>query len=322
MTSPSIPVFQQAKSLKSHTDNINVITFSDDGKYLASGDDGYICIFNTQSWELFRKYRTASPVHVIAWHPKDSKIITAGLKNGVLNTIQIKNNVKWEHSVHGVIHCASFQPAGKLLAIGFNNQVLLSNAATWSDEKYITPPSDFQGQEDIICSVYFHSKENIIIATYLYNGIIAYDTELGNQWWHIKTQGLCGDSALSATSRLLATTNLVGGIDWYDTSNRRITYTTPYTISAEANVPLPVAFIGTNIIAVGSAAGKVTIFKSSNSQALQNLDHHDDMVQALAHFHNTQKKTHILVTGTSEQYEECALTVWISVTNSTLQVRS
>ncbi|KAJ7657525.1 hypothetical protein B0H17DRAFT_1145900 [Mycena rosella] len=250
-----------------------------------------------------------------AWHPKGSTVITAGLKNGVLNTIQLKNNVKWENSVNGSIHCVSFRTLGKLLAVGFNNQVMLACQAlpsTWSNEKYIAPPPDFQGLQDITRSVYFHSKENIIIATYLYNGIIAYDTELGAKKWHIDAQALCGDSALSSTSRLLAVTNLGVGIDWYDTGNKKLTYTTPYPSSDEANVLLPVVFIRTNVIAVGSAAGKVTIFKSGNSQALQNLDHHDNMVQALAHFYDDQRKTHVLVTGISEQYDECALTVWVA----------
>ncbi|KAJ6543710.1 WD40-repeat-containing domain protein [Mycena vulgaris] len=126
----TIPAFQQLKSIKAHSDNVNTLVFSDDGKFLASGgDDGYIHIFTTKDWQEFRKYKAVSPVRVMIWHPGSSNVIAAGLKNGIVNTIQVKvgfNNVKWEHSVKGTVHCMSFRGHDKLLAVGFNNQVLVA----------------------------------------------------------------------------------------------------------------------------------------------------------------------------------------------------
>ncbi|KAJ7828888.1 WD40-repeat-containing domain protein [Mycena leptocephala] len=313
----SFPVFHKKETIKAHSDNINILVFSKDGRFLASGsDDGYILIFDTKDWTEFRKYRTAFAVRAIVWHPDDGNIISAGLKEGIINTIQVKSNKKWEHSSHG-----------KLVAVGFDNQVLVakqSSIATWSSQKYVPKPADFNGQEDITRSVHFHTEEKLLLVIYLYNGILAYDTEeLGIRRWHIDTQGLCGDSALSATSRLLVTTNLFDGIDWYDTVNKRHSSKTLQAISPAANVPLPVIFLGTNIIAVGSATGKVSIFKAGNPEMLQVLDHNkeslrivDEMVQALV-FYSTyyEQNTHILVTGVSEQFDECSMTIWTAKGN-------
>ena len=86
-----VPVFQRGKSIKAHSDNVNSLAFSEDGQFLASGgDDGYISIFKTNSWHELRKYRTVSPVRAIRWHPGNNGVITAGLKSGIVITIQIK----------------------------------------------------------------------------------------------------------------------------------------------------------------------------------------------------------------------------------------
>ncbi|KAJ7185946.1 hypothetical protein C8R46DRAFT_881770 [Mycena filopes] len=82
-----------------------------------------------------------------------------------------------------------------------------------------------------------------------------------------------GDSALSASSRLLVTTNLTDGIDWYDIIHKKLSAKTSQKLLVESNVPLPAIFIGSNMIAVGSAIGEVSIFKSGNTQALQVLHH-------------------------------------------------
>jgi WD40 repeat protein len=91
MSSATVPAFQHRKTLKVHSDNVNTIVFSTDGKFLATGgDDGLICIVNMQSLEVVRKFKAVSPVRAIVWHPDSSNVIIAGLKNGVVNTIQLK----------------------------------------------------------------------------------------------------------------------------------------------------------------------------------------------------------------------------------------
>lgn len=92
----------------------------------------------------------------------------------------------------GTIHCVSFYAEGKLLAIGFNNQVLVVRqssicrhgfnssplinrhpTAVWSNEKHVPlPPNTIRGEEDVTRSVHFHVKEKQLLVTYLYNGIM------------------------------------------------------------------------------------------------------------------------------------------------------
>ncbi|KAJ7195194.1 WD40-repeat-containing domain protein [Mycena pura] len=280
-----VPVFQRGKSIKAHSDNVNSLAFSEDGQFLASGgDDGYISIFKTNSWRELRKYRTVSPVRAIRWHPGNNGVITAGLKSGIVITIQIKNNVKWEHAVDGTIHCISFQVPGRLLAIGFNAQVLVtkqSSISEWTNEIYIASPRDYE--EDMTSSLHFHTTEKLLLVLYLYNGIIAYDTARhGDQRWHLSIQGL-----------------------WYYLLYMETQHYHPQVVFWLLQTSLME-------LTVGSATGEVSIFKSGKAETLQILSHNNEMVQALAYHHNVKQNIHLLVTGISEQYEECSITVWIA----------
>ncbi|KAJ7041266.1 WD40-repeat-containing domain protein [Mycena alexandri] len=318
MTAAGADSFQQIKCLTGHTDSINAIEFSADGKYMATGgDDAHLLIFDTTTWTVQKKYRTVSPIRAIAWHKEYLGVISFGMRNGVVKTLTLKNDVDFEHTVNGVIHCMAFDDKGKLLAVGFNNEVLVArqtSISAWTSERHLLrPPNHSTGHEDITASVNFLPTENAIVVTYMYGGIVAYDlNNITTKRWSINVQGIWydfkvlsgGDSALSPASRLLATTIMFNGIQWYDVNNRKAV-TTKQSEENNLNVILPVIFISGTTIAVGSAIGNVSIFKFGKAEPTQILKHH-----ALGHFHDEQTAAHILVTGISEQYDESVLTVW------------
>ncbi|KAJ7235944.1 hypothetical protein C8J57DRAFT_1248048 [Mycena rebaudengoi] len=140
----------------------------------------------------------------------------------------------------------AFDTTGKWLAIGYNNEVLIvrqSSISTWSNERKLTA-LDFEGNKDITRALQFHTREKLLLVTYLFGGIV-----------------------------LLAVTDLSNCIRWYDTANEKLVSTTKHGSATNDNVILPVTFIGPNIIVVGSATGEVAIFKSGNHHPLQLLLH-------------------------------------------------
>ncbi|KAJ7247219.1 WD40-repeat-containing domain protein [Mycena rebaudengoi] len=320
MSSTVLPTFHLLAAIKAHTDNINTIAFSDDGTHFASGgDDALLRIAESGTGQATHQYKLVSPIRSIVWNPGYTNVLTAGLRNGIIMTIQIQGHnkcLKFEHSVDGSVHCMAFDTAGKWLAIGNNNEVVVvrqGSISTWSHERKLTAP-DSGGSKDITLSVQFHTKEKILLATYLFGGIVAYNTQeldFGMVQWYINVDGLCGASALSPSSRLLAVTDLSNNIHWYDTANEKLVSTIDHGSVTNDNVIIPVTFIGPNMIVVGSAAGEAAIFKSGNQHPLQILLHNGEMVQAIAYCHNKNEDLHILVTGISEQFEECTLSIWI-----------
>src|SRR3954470_22551223 len=81
---PTFPVVTKIKQLLAHSDSINCLVFSPDGKFLASGgEDGYIIIFKSRGWTEYKQYQTTSPIHAIVWHTCNDNVITVGSKNGI-----------------------------------------------------------------------------------------------------------------------------------------------------------------------------------------------------------------------------------------------
>ncbi|KAJ7202693.1 hypothetical protein C8J57DRAFT_1260130 [Mycena rebaudengoi] len=256
------------------------------------------------------QFRVVSPIRSILWHPGRTTVLTTGLRNGLVLTIQVQRN-NFEHSVDGTVHCMAFSHTGKSLAIGFKNQVLILPGAT----KDISLPSQILKAKPIS-----HAPSSSILRTnwfllliYLLESWHMKQKILVFYCWHITAEGRCGESALSASSRLLVVTDPTDGVHWYDTSNQRLASTIQGDLFMDTNVVLPVTFIGSNTIAVGSATGHVSMFQSGSSHPLQVLRHNDEMVQALAYCYIKDKGTHLLVTGTSEQFDECSLNVWTAV---------
>lgn len=68
-----------------HSSTINTLSFSSDGKYLASGaDDHTLIIWKLADGRFILRLRFLSPVHVALWHPIYSETILVGCRDGVV----------------------------------------------------------------------------------------------------------------------------------------------------------------------------------------------------------------------------------------------
>ncbi|KAJ7128169.1 WD40-repeat-containing domain protein [Mycena crocata] len=342
MTSNSTPFFKREKILHGHGDTINAIAFSPDGKLLASGgDDARLVIHHVKSWREQKKIESVAPIRAVVWYPNHPGFLAFGMRNGVITTLQLKNNVTFENKVIGSIHCMAVNTDGKYLAVGFNDEVMiarLSSLSSWTSERHVPRPPHVHNVEDVTRSVNFHHTDKLILVSYLYRGVVAYDytdpsfnakwnVPFSAMWYFIVSQRTpfgqpqflrSGESALSPTSRLLVSTTILEGVQWLDITRRSISSVT----ELNANILLPVTFISNNVIAVGSATGEVAIYKSGMENSTQILSHNQEMVQSLAlvgldvasklqaFFHDKKRGLHFLITGIAEQYEESVLTVW------------
>ncbi|KAJ7150586.1 WD40-repeat-containing domain protein [Mycena crocata] len=334
MTSNSTPFFKREKILHGHGDTINAIAFSPDGKLLASGgDDARLVIHHVKSWREQKKIESVAPIRAVVcvWdekrghnYPTIKSMISLRLPTDVKKTSAEQLNTD-----------------GKYLAVGFNDEVMiarLSSLSSWTSERHVPRPPHVHNVEDVTRSVNFHHTDKLILVSYLYRGVVAYDytdpsfnakwnVPFSAMWYFIVSQRTpfgqpqflrSGESALSPTLRLLVSTTILEGVQWLDITRRSISSVT----ELNANILLPVTFISNNVIAVGSATGEVAIYKSGMENSTQILSHNQEMVQSLApvgldvasklqaFFHDKKRGLHFLITGIAEQYEESVLTVW------------
>lgn len=73
-----------------HSSTINALSFSSDGKYLASGaDDSTLIIWSLTAGRFIFRLRFTSPIHIVLWHPIYPETILVGCRDGVI--CQAKN---------------------------------------------------------------------------------------------------------------------------------------------------------------------------------------------------------------------------------------
>ena len=71
-----------------HTDTVNTIAFSPDGKHLASGgDDRHVIVWNTASGTLLYRATFDSEVDTLIWHPTHPDTIIIGCANGSVHLL-------------------------------------------------------------------------------------------------------------------------------------------------------------------------------------------------------------------------------------------
>jgi len=116
------------KTLKHQKDVINLIDFSYDGKYLASGSfDGTLNIWDTETWEVVKTFDYPGEYSgTFAWSPINYEIITRSTEMlKIYNILEdTEKEIKLETYNHNSPNCIKWSKDGKFLAIGSDNATL------------------------------------------------------------------------------------------------------------------------------------------------------------------------------------------------------
>ncbi|MEA1986063.1 MAG: caspase family protein [Candidatus Marinimicrobia bacterium] len=137
-----IKKFNLLKTLKEHSNYVRSVSFSPDGKYLASGGGDFtIKIFSTKDWKVIKTLSNgSSTVNSISFSP-DGKYLASGGRD---NTVKIYSTKTWKQiqilkDFSTWIYSISFSPDGKYLATGGGDKsVKIFSTSTWKETKTLS----------------------------------------------------------------------------------------------------------------------------------------------------------------------------------------
>ncbi|KAK0502070.1 WD40-repeat-containing domain protein [Armillaria luteobubalina] len=320
-----------------HKNSVNVLAFSKDGKFFASGcEDGVLSIFNTKSGaEILRyEYDHESPaIDCIIWHydVESRKILLyAGTRKGRLyryNEPQKKglsNRVRDRVAqLEGPIRCMEFDSGTKHLIIGHGYEAItywkLSSPADWRYAFGFTypafpTPANFIRPMPHPTGIHIPRQNNRVLVTFLDHSIVCYSLERGDVLWSIPPERRIGRSAVSTDGMVMVTTNLFDGIDVYSLASNTLQRTANIPDDILDNIVIPICLINQDeAIFVGGSDGTASIVDLDTGKILCTLHHShvNDLVQAIAYTELDGMK--YLVTGDSEKGDQCCIKIWVGM---------
>ncbi len=112
-------IWKEVKALKGHNSTINAVSYSPDGKYLASGsEDGIIKIWDIQSGKELKTFIDSFQNHSIesiSYSP-DGKYLASGSDYGIINIWDISRGELFKTFMHGYpIKSVFYSPDGEYI---------------------------------------------------------------------------------------------------------------------------------------------------------------------------------------------------------------
>ncbi|KAF9784449.1 WD40-repeat-containing domain protein [Thelephora terrestris] len=317
-------------TLYGHTNSINVVRSSPDGRYLASGgEDGTIIIYSTRSWRAVKRYGSLSPVSALVWHPTTPSTIIFGCKNGDVETVHFQDpeggdadyRRVWVDWMNDPVAWIAMDVDGATVAISHGPEVTIFDQPTislWNGMKTLPPPPSVADSGDDITpiarSIHF-LKDGSLLVSYLEHGIVCWDLKSGSLKWNIVPRvRYIGRSCVSPDGKFAVVSNMYDGVDFYSISTPAFSHTIQYRVNPHVNSPIPVEFFPDGrILLVGGTHGSARMVDTQTSETIQLLPHSGDLIQAV-NVYQAGSGEWIVSVGVSELGSETAIKVWTSNT--------
>ncbi|KAI9062657.1 WD40 repeat-like protein [Trametes sanguinea] len=308
--------YTASRTITGFIDSINCLQFNCDASLLAAGcDDGLFVVLGTrrQDPEVLRFRVPLTAVTSVMWHPKETDIVFVGYSDGGIvacSTAPVPQLSVDASPIpvgfSGPVEALSFSPRLRLLAAIVGSHVVLSectNEGVWASRALPSPPSEGilpHASELLPLSLQFVSDNGDLVVSYLYHGIICWDTVMSSVRWRILPSTRVARVSLSTGGKAVVFCNLLDGFDIYEVATGQLMRRFP--IDIVENIPLPVLFIHEDDegILCGSDHGEVIIFDVKSGRQFQVLQHPDrEIIQAIAYRSNSDADW--IATGTSER---------------------
>ncbi|KAJ3804465.1 hypothetical protein F5876DRAFT_83114 [Lentinula aff. lateritia] len=295
------PSYIQMGVINSPTDTVNALSFTIDGRYLASAsDDKTVRVHDiehglSEVWEQ----KGAYPYTAVAWK---NNILFIGDEGGVVMCSY--PTLKWPHRrTNEVIHEASspvavmeINESGDRLLVCSGANVLLfkkHSSGVWRYTDRLPRPAfgeteNFVRPPILATGMHFLKNDNECLIGYYHHGFWKCNIKAWETTCIWGPDEKIGTSAKSPDSTSLVATNVRSGLDWFRNTSQDFQKigTSSEVQELKSNIPLLTLFINEGHAAMmGTTKGYAVIFDAKHGRRIQTLKHGTDQswVTALAY---------------------------------------
>ncbi|KAH9840939.1 WD40-repeat-containing domain protein [Rhodofomes roseus] len=273
-----------------HSDTVNVVAFSPEGQYLASGgDDHAVIIWDILEGEQVLRLPFESTVDTLVWHPVQKDTIIVGCSSGALQQVCYLNLLRCEtYDVHlGVrshIYSLDYGSATSCLAVAIGPGVYVARESQpnrYTGTVRLPPPiagSKAEDSRDRAVALRFERSGTRLVVSYLTHGIICWDVHARRSLWRITPPEIypaIGHSAINKKFRFIAVHNFKDGVHLYSLgAEQKPLRHYKFDVEPIPDVLLQVSFIhGGQAIVCGTTTGNVCIWQTTTGELYQTLAH-------------------------------------------------
>ncbi|KAJ3978581.1 WD40-repeat-containing domain protein, partial [Lentinula detonsa] len=333
--------YTQLGVLDAPTDFVHALSFSLDGRYLASAtNDEVVRVYDIQrGFATIWEHKGPCPATAVMWR---DHTLFVGSMDGVL--ICVYPTYSWIrrrrseviYTADEPISAMEFNTRGDYLLVCSGADVLLFQKAPiaskkWKYQDFIPRPVAFGEFNDgdfypiLATSAHFLENDKSCLISYLHNGFwkVNFDTWESRSYWGPHDSYDLGDSrryfgriatsAKSPDSKSVVAANLCQGLDWFKIMPDRLKKMSSTHQPQPINIPLPVLFIdhGQAVI-MGSTNGCALILDVKHGEKVQALKHGSDQtwVTSLAYIEPVGR-SRMIATGDGNRGQRTKIILWI-----------
>ncbi|KAJ2985919.1 hypothetical protein NUW54_g9980 [Trametes sanguinea] len=272
--------YQQSEILDGHSGGVVAISFSGDGRYVATaGTDRLLCIWDVQSGLKLHSLTTDTPILSVAWLPYDREDIVCGAEDGSISLLEIgKTSIKitgsWAHTCP-VERLAVEDCRSSRIASGAHDELFVwaTVQGQWDRQAVLPRPAnnlDSKDRDIVVTSIHWATSVPNLLATYLYHGVVVYDAFTWAPIRAFPVNGVIVDASLRPGDAEIALSNATSGFDVYSLRSGSPQYFLPIEVRQRRSVP--VLFIhGGNALVAGSTTGKIVLWDINTRRRHQTL---------------------------------------------------
>ncbi|KAJ3748675.1 WD40-repeat-containing domain protein [Lentinula detonsa] len=329
--------YTQLGIIDAPTDFVHALSFSLDGRYLASAtNDEVVRVYDIQrGFTTIWEDKGPCPATAVMW--RDCTLFV-GRMDGVVICVYPTNSWLRRRKSEVIykadepISAMEFNTRGDHLLVCSGADVLFFQKASkkWKYYDLIPRPSAFGEFNDDVYPIlatgaHFLENDDACLISYLHNGFweLKLDTwesisrwgprdsyDLGDSRRHF---GRIATSAKSPDSRSVVAANLCQGLDWFKIMPDRLKKMSTTHQPQQINIPLPVLFIdhGQAVI-MGSTNGCALILEVKHGEKVQALKHGSDQtwVTSLAYIEPVGH-SRMIATGDGNRGQRTKIILWI-----------